>query len=486
MIAVSEAGRSVLRNPFDSMACLSKKNLAFKGGQEGGATMKLSNVDHAKASAASDPGSQIRGHAARWVRQFKVGVVMMLILGLGWSGTQAWAQTHNYKSDKGIKISEFDGMKLYMDLKTVGRFQSLDHEGVFVGGKETLGLPSGFQTAWGNLGFLADYDGKVEVFFELYLSSRPHPEKVYGHEGYLLIRGIPENLTTGPVASLFNAVDFKAGHFEIDYGDHRYRRSDNARVQKNPLIGNYIIDPKTVEIGVEVATEPNRFNLLMGVGSGGTTEKFKKGTGLSFHGKLWGDITKSLRASGSFYRVDHSGNKVQFTGSWSNLFSGHRSGGPYSGVLAGGNAPGQVMPGAGQKVTATQFDVTWGVGSLELYSHYGWMRDADINGSDSGSPEESWAYYAAESTYRITSNLHAAIRYSGADANKLNGISSKGRIERIQIGGGFWLTENMLAKVEYVHQRCNNFTDSDGKVGGVDIWMDPVFSGAISEVSFAF
>ena len=147
-------------------------------------------------------------------------------------------------------------------------------------------------------------------------------------------------------------------------------------MQHNALIGNYVIDPKTVEIGLEVTTTPGPVH-LMGIGNGSTTEKFKEGTGMSYHGKIWTDPVESLRMSTSYYRVDHSDNKAKFAGSWGNLFSGHRSGGSYSGILDGGNAPGQVVPGAGQDVTAAQFDATWNRDGLELYSHYGWMEDAD-------------------------------------------------------------------------------------------------------------
>ena len=327
------------------------------------------------------------------------------------------------------------------------------------------------------------FDGTVQLFvrhdqFDLQLGQKVHA--VLASPVKLLVPPLPAK------PPVFKVVDVKAGHFEIDYGDHRFRRSDNARVQRNHLIGNYVVDPKTVEIGLELVTEPRRFNLMVGVGNGGTTEKFTKGTGLSFHSKVWADITESLRASGSFYRVDHSGNKVKFSGSWGNLFSGHRSGGPYSAVLSGGNSPGQITPGAGQKVTATQFDVTWNRGPLEIYGHYGWMQDADLNGSEAGTPKESWNYYTAESILRFTPNLYSAIRYSGAKAERLNDLSSEGLIDRIQIGGGFWLTKNILAKVEYVHQGGRNFNGTDGNVGGVEIWRDPVFKGLVSEVSFAF
>jgi hypothetical protein len=47
-------------------------------------------------------------------------------------------------------------------------------------------------------------------------------------------------------------VTLKAGHFEVNYGDAHFRRSDNGQSLYNPLVGNYILDAFTTEIGEEL------------------------------------------------------------------------------------------------------------------------------------------------------------------------------------------------------------------------------------------
>ena len=47
-------------------------------------------------------------------------------------------------------------------------------------------------------------------------------------------------------------VTVRVGHFEINYGDAHFRRSDNGNAIYNPFVGNYIMDAFTTEIGGEV------------------------------------------------------------------------------------------------------------------------------------------------------------------------------------------------------------------------------------------
>ena len=50
-------------------------------------------------------------------------------------------------------------------------------------------------------------------------------------------------------------VTVTVGHFEINYGDAHFRRSDNGNAIYNPFVGNYIMDAFTTEIGAEVYLE---------------------------------------------------------------------------------------------------------------------------------------------------------------------------------------------------------------------------------------
>lgn len=392
-----------------------------------------------------------------------------------------------------LKLTETENSKLFITLHTVGTAQALQHQNVYDGkGAPLAELSPGFQTAFGDLGFIGRFgkDEEIEVVFDMYLSSRNHPSTTYGNEGYILMRGVPENLQSLRfLEPVLDKVNVKAGHFLLNFGDGLEHRSNNAIVQKNPLVGNFVIDPNIVSIGVEVSSKPGRINWLVGASNGTTTEDFNDNRGFGYHGKLAVYPIKSLRTSLSYIAADQSGNppRGQAGGSSTQMFTGNRSGERYAGVLGGGQAPGGVFPQAGEKFSAAQFDVTWDSKSpLKLYGHYGITQDKDINGSLPGAPEEKWAYYAGDVVYKFSKTLYAAARYSGARVDMLGGNASNGQVDRYQIGGGFWLTKNLLMKVEYVNQTYRRFSAGEMVNNNIQAWRDPSFKGFISEVSFAF
>lgn len=410
----------------------------------------------------------------------------------GWMGP-------GHRSAKSVRIARAGDMDLFMGLDTVGRLQYLTQRNVkdTVGGDSVLSgqLSPGFQTAFGNMSFLADFDNQLEVYFDVFIADRPHQDQLQGDEGYMLLRRLPDGLGEAQlVQAIFDTVDIKAGQFELDFGDAHYRRSLNAAVQRNPLIGNYVVDPRDTEIGIEVSSDEGRFpiNWLLGFGSGSDTEDFQKNHGPSLHAKFWGYPLKQLRTSSSIYWVDQA-KTPSGSSSRTNLFRANRSGGPYAGILDNSSAPGEVFPVTGKRVFATQADATWEGDPVELYGHFGWVQDSDNNGNLSGSPRTSWLYYAAEGSYHLTPRLYGALRYSGAAAMRLVSaanssldVGSDGLVHRIQIGGGYWLTKTVLLKGEYVYQLYSGFSSSGAQVSGVDVWRHPRFQGVITEASFAF
>lgn len=389
-----------------------------------------------------------------------------------------------------LKISDTETAKLYMTLATVGTAQALTQQNVYnAAGAQLAQLSPGMQTAFGDLGFLGEFgkQSEIEMYFDLYLASRNHPSQTYGDQGYLLIRGIPQNLGRPRLLkAIFDKVDFKAGAFLVDFGDQESHRSNNAIVQSNPLVGNFVIDPNFVSVGVQVQSKPGRFGWLVGMTNGTNTEDFQSGRGNALNAKVYANPIKPLRASFSFYTVNHDETPAT-GGSTATLFSGNRSGERYGAVLGGGQAPGGVLPQAGKDVRAGQFDLTWnGSSPIKLYGHIGQTTDKDTNGNLPGHPEETWRYYAGDVVYRFTPAVYAAVRYSAADALKIRGNDSNGRVDRIQLGGGLWLTKNMLAKIEYVTQKYRGFGQGEMVNNGIQAWRDPSFKGVVSEVSFAF
>ena len=270
------------------------------------------------------------------------------------------------RSDMPMQIGSFRDMNLYMGLQAVGRFQTLQQNNVYLKGKKQPGLDRGFQDPFANLSFLAEIPDKLDIYFDTYVASRPHTSTMYGHEGYILLKQLPAPFDSGAIGDVFKYVNVKVGAFDIDFGDDNYRRSNNARVQRNPLIGNPLVDPNVEEIGGEVYSIKGPIYWLVGIASGTTTEHFDYGSEPSFHANFWAYPLPSLRTSVSAYYVDLSG-----SADTSYLYANGRSGGSYAAVFLGGDNPGQILPQAGKQVTAVQGDLTWNQWPFELYANVG-------------------------------------------------------------------------------------------------------------------
>lgn len=344
-------------------------------------------------------------------------------------------------------------------------------------------LSTGMQAALGNLQLNVALADGIDVYAEFYLSSKHHPGEVMDREGWMYISKLPDRWDLFGLNTIFKYIDIKAGHFEVDFGNQHLTRSDNAQVQKNPLIGNYIVDPNTVEAGLEVIGNEGTFNWLAGFGSGVTVEDFQPGRGYSLHGKLWLEPDDSrFNVAASVYRANHSGNPTGYPndGSSEELFSGNRSGSRYSGVinLTSPDA-GQLNLGRGQDVTAWQLDAGVNLEPFEISGLFGQMQDGDVNGSDDGEPHEEWTYFGAEAKVDLLFDMvYLAIRYSRAATSMYRGAETDANADRFQIGLGYWLIDNILLKAEYVTQHYNGFTQT--YVG------NPRFSGILAEASMSF
>lgn len=371
-----------------------------------------------------------------------------------------------------------EGPELTVGMDAVSVWQALENQ------NDAGTLPNlvpGFQAALGNLHLNLALAEGIDVYAELYMSSKHHPGQVMDREGWVKISGLPERWDLFGVGPLFERVNVKAGHFEVDFGNQHLYRSDNAQVQRNPLIGNYVVDPNTVEAGVELMGREGAFYWVAGYGSGVTVEDFQPGKGHSLHAKAGlSPADTAFDVAASVYRADHSGNPTGYPnrGSAEELFSGNRSGSRYSGVInLGSPDAGQLNLGRGQDVLAWQLDGAWRTDALRLSGLLGRMRDADLNGSEPGEPREEWWYYGVEAKYNLLFDIvYVAGRYSGARVPTYRGAESDGRVDRFQAGLGYWLLQDaILFKFEYVNQKYRNFDQ---------VFADnPRFSGILVEGS---
>jgi hypothetical protein len=391
-----------------------------------------------------------------------------------------------------------DEDRIAIGAQTVGVMQSLQQEN----NPESLSdLTTSFQSAAGNLTFEAALSQGIDVYFELYISSPNHEGDVFDREGYLYVDRLPEELSPGLIETVFDYVDLKAGHMELNYGDVHWYRSDVGQVQRNPLVGNYVVDPNTIGIGTELYGEFGPVYLMAGLNNGATTGDFQDGRGFVYYGKAGAKLLDgNVRTSASLYRVDHSENGPGYPvgGTSSNLFSGNFSGSRYQAVLGGGGSAGQVFLGGGQDVTAFQYDARARLNRFMLMGMVGYFKDADVNGAANAStPSEQWTYYGATAQYYLVpERLYVAAQYSGASVGEVDRTGedgavtstvSDGLVQRIQAGVGGWiLKDQMLLKAEYVTQSASDFQPGTLSFGGVDAATEPEFSGFMVEIGVSF
>ncbi len=353
-------------------------------------------------------------------------------------------------------------------------------------GQSGLMLEPGWQAAVANLHlYTTIYDG-MDVYSEFYLGSRNHLGYLMDREGYVMLTRFPDNVLG--LNQILNYFKIKAGHFEIDFGNARSSRSDNGEVQANSLVGNAIVDPNTVEGGMELIGNLGPLGWVAGLSNGLTTEGFMTNRHFAAHGKLsYEPADKTYVLAFSYYRVDQSDTSANTT----ELFAANRSNSRYATVIDGpsdGNA-GQAKMGRGVNIEAWQLDAaTRLLDTLEVKGIFGKLVDADLNGSSAGEPVERWTYFVAESKWTFCPGLYLAARYSEADADTYKDVAMNAKIRRAQAGIGFWMTPEMLLKTEYVFQQYSGFVSTAGQyVNSKDTRSDytdnPNFSGLIMEVS---
>ncbi len=364
------------------------------------------------------------------------------------------------------------------------QYQALDHSNspdTFPANRLNNIVP-GFNNAVGNFGATIKlYDG-ISSYIDLYLSSEHHTE-MYMREGYIIIDKLTM-FNSEWLNNLMKYVSIKAGQMEINYGDWHLRRSDNGNVQRNPLVGNYIIDANTTEIATELYLSFNSLMFMGGFSGGTTTGDISKGHGYGIYGKAAYDKTLlrdlRFRLSGSVYHVNQSANGAGFgVGTTNYLFSGNRSGGRYKGVMNMETEAGQIKPAAGQNVFAFQVNPYLQLGRIELFGLYERTKDSDINGSADGKPQEEWSQYGMDMVYRFGMNRKFYLAGRLNSVKEITGSVKDASVRRVQAGMGYFLTGSILLKGEYVSQNYSDFPVSS-------IFHEGKFNGAIIEASVTF
>ncbi len=368
---------------------------------------------------------------------------------------------------------QFEGLKVRVGGDFAMQFQGLDHSNDM---NTLIDLSSNFTLPTANLNLDVQlYDG-VRMHLRTYLSSRHHTE-AYVKGGYIQMDKL-DFIKEGFLEGFMEMATIRIGMDEINYGDAHFRRSDNAQTMYNPFVGNYIMDSFTTEPYAELTVQKNGFLVVAGATNGRLNQSPTPGDdGFAMFGKLGYDDQVSedlrLRLTGSIYSSTDQGTRDY-------IYGGDRAGARYYQVMhdttgAGSDFDPRFNPGFAYQ-TAFQINPFVKFKGLEFFGIYEMTTGttgADVDGD--------FTQLGAELLYRFGGNEKF---YIGGRYNSVSGdygsSASEINIDRINVGGGWFLTNNILAKIEYVNQTY----DGDGLMGSR--FEGGEFNGVMIEAAISF
>ena len=367
--------------------------------------------------------------------------------------------------------AKYEGFKLSWGGAFAQQFQNITHQNtaapkIVSGVNQNALVPigSGFNNANANLYLNAQLARGIRVALEGYASARHHNE-FWIKDGYFLIDGSP--IENKLLDQIMEVATLKVGHFEVNYGDAHFRRSDNGMTLYNPFVGNYVIDAFTTEIGAEAYLRRNGFLAMVGMTGGevkGMVQQPGK-RGPSYLAKVGVDKRFGpdirVRLTGSLYKKDRSSSGT--------LTSGDRAGSRYYSVLEPTGSSettnawsGAIQSGMKNNVTAFVINPFVKVGGVELFGNIETMT-----GAAAGEPtRRTLRQLVGEGLYRFAGDkLYLGGRYNTVNG-QLAGITNDITVKRSQVGGGWFVTPNVLTKLEFVRQNYEAFPTSDIRNGG--------------------
>jgi len=405
------------------------------------------------------------------------------------------------KAYKGRRINLGTGFAL--------QFQSLKHENpgaqARLGGatnpttnrNQLVGIAPGFSLAQANLYIDAQLAEGIRLHLGNYMASKHHNE-FWVKGGYLQVDKMPFKGEFWD--KLSEIVTIKAGHIEINYGDAHFRRPDGGHVSYSPFAEGNIMDAFATEIGAEVYAQKNGWIGMIGATNGmiqgDTRDRPAVATGFDTR-------TPSVYAKLGWDKQLNDGLRLRLTGSWYNnqgtngtrltLFEGDRTGSNYNlamepnfdnnGVVRGNNAifkAGRFDPGYSGKVNTFVFNPFVKAQGFEFF---GTAEFAKGRGQSPAADNKvrSTSQLAAEAIYRFGAkeDTFLGVKYNTVSSELLYGSNiQKVNIDRFAVGAGWFITNTVLVKAEYVTQSYKDFPTADyrhnGKFDGI------VLQGAIS------
>lgn len=357
----------------------------------------------------------------------------------------------------------FDKVRVFVGGDFALQFQSINHSNKL---DNLVDLGSNINLPSANLNINTQLADGVRLHLRTYLSSKHHNEAWVkgGHLQIDRLDFISEDFLDG----IMNYTTITVGLDEFNYGDTHFRRSDNARTIFNPFIENYIMDAFSTEAFGEVTVQKSGLIGVFGVTNGKLNQSVvvndKTDNKLSVYGKLGYDKQISddfrLRITGSAYA-----NNGTTTGTW--LYGGDRAGSRYYNVMAQpapavkNDFEGRFNP-VFKQMTAFQLNPFVKFRGLEFFG----VLESVSNSEEEG--DGQFTQLAGELLYRFggKEQFYIGGRYNDVSGKSKASDTSEINITRMNVGGGWFMTNNIIVKMEYVDQKYKSGYAETSKYNG--------------------
>jgi hypothetical protein len=413
---------------------------------------------------------------------------------------------------------EYSGFKIRIGGSFTQDFQSITHEnmptyvpisgtnttnsnflyGVVAAEDTTSATLTGFNLAMANLNFDFQIADGIRVCLENYMSSRHHSE-FWVKGGYIQIDKLPMFDNT---EWFDDNLRVKIGHFQPNFGDMQFRRTDGGNAMFNPFVENYILDAFATEIGGEIYVFPAEgFMGMVGMTSGfinGNVNNYPEAVNSS-------GVVPTKKSPSIFAKVayDKTFTDLRFRLSASlynnsniqrnTLYAGDRTGSHYflamePAVQSNGAGTsqssqftsGRFNPDVPNRIQAIMINPFVKYKGLEIFGSYEIINGsnyADVNAARTEWEKRNFTQYSGEALYRFLANeqLYVGARYTAMTGEPrgfrdANGDQMEVTIDRLAFAAGWFPTKNLLLKGEYVMQNFTDFPTTDyrneGKFSG--------------------
>ncbi len=400
--------------------------------------------------------------------------------------------SRNVFEDPKVEPIPYDGVRVSVGGDFTAQYQALTHStaATLPAGRTLNNQGKNFNLPTANLDVNAYLAKGVKLHMRTYLSARHHNE-AWVKGGFMQIDNL-DFIQEGLLEDVMKHVRLKAGYDDLNYGDTHFRRSDNGYALNNPFVGNYIMDSFTTQPFVEGYVFYNNFFGMLGLSNGKLNQSVVKNATSdnkpSYYAKVGFD-----KQVDTDLRVRVSASVLRTNGMTSNgkLYGDDRAGSRYYYVLLADDAAlgtsnaqtGRFNPGL-MEMTAVQLNPFIKYQGLEFF---GVLEHAKgnklVSPTQKRDTDGAYTQVGAELLYRFggKEQFYVGGRYNAVSGEDYDNAGER-KISRINAGGGWYVTPNVLFKGEYVNQKYN-----EGTAWGI---ASPLyggqFKGVVLEASIGF